>query len=285
MPVLLFLMSRPNNRRRRQVNRRGPFLTQGLSRAMYLMYISPAQNHSPLPQIYFTKFTASGMCYSAFGAGSGTLTLNFPQNSIYHPFASAVTGVTYVGITPASYLPPGFTALLNSTTYGQFIVCDTLFEADITPQSVADSVAVAVTASGTSGSPSSVGAAIGKPWTKTQTSSSGRVYREQDYPLKMRISTADYLGLPRYLYENDVSGNFVGGATGNPPVTQWLVMNINTGDNQNFVSALELRFRITYFVKVYSLNTETLSARAPIEEIKRPPKCRFSHLKSTDEEQ
>lgn len=251
---------------------------------MYLMYISVGENHSPLPQIYFTKFTASGMCYSGSGAATGALTLNFPQNSIYHPFAAAVTGVTYVGITASTYLPPGFTALLNSTTYGQFIVCDTLFEADITPQSVADSVAVTVTASGSSGNPSTVGAAIGKPWTKTQTFASGRTYRESDYPLKMRISTADYLGLPRYLYENDVSGNFVGGTSGGPPVTQYLVMNVNTGDNAVFNNPLELRFRITYYAKVYSLVSESLSTRAPIEEFKRQPKIR-PYLKTTDEEQ
>jgi len=134
---------------------------------------------------------------------------------------------------------------------------------DIVNQSVNDSVVVCVTPSHTAGSPASIGTAMGRPWTKQMRFASGRTYRLSDYPLKCKMSFWKLVGLPKYLYENDLSGNFAGTYNASPPATLPWVVNIETGDNSTLAAPLEISVRITYWVKCYSPETNTLAGPPP----------------------
>jgi hypothetical protein len=225
--------------------------------------------HLPMPMVFFTRFTASGYFFTSSGAGTGDYLWNFKMNSIFHPFANVTTGVTWGNLSPSTYNPAGFTALLGANIYTQFIVQDALFEMDITPQSVLDSVKVAVTASTTASVPATVGAALDQPFTKSMTFASGRTYRLADYPLKMRIKTSEILGEIPLFYDNDISGNFVGGPTSDPPASLPIVVNVETGDNAVLTNPLEFSVRVTYWVKLFGLNTGALSEHFSREEQRR----------------
>lgn len=219
-------------------------------------------HHSPLPQVYFTKFVASGFFFSGSGAGTGDYNWTFNLNGIGAPFSSVTSGVTWNNLAPASYQCAGAPSLINATMYSQHVTYGMLFEFDVTPQSVADSVVVTLTPSLTGNVPATVAAAMARPWTKAMNFASGRVYKLGEYSFRQYIDVAKYLGLPRMLYMNDVSGNFVGGQSAgvitNPPVTIPLTMNVETGDNAVLTNPLEFRVRITYYTKVYGLNNDVL---------------------------
>ncbi len=202
-----------------------------------------------------TKFTASG--FFTVAAATTSLNIQFKMNSCYHPF-SASSAVTWNTITIATFQCPGFPTLCSTGVYPEFIVRKVLFEFDFIPQSVADSVIVAGTASGTVGSPATVAAALTHPWTKQMTFASGRQYRLGDYPFKHRISIPLYLGIPNLLYDNDTSGNFVGSSGGDPPANLPYTVNLATGDLVGLTAALEGRVRVTYFTMLRSLNNEAL---------------------------
>jgi len=228
-------------------------------------------NHTPLPQVFFTRFTASGSCYTASGAATGDYTWNFKLNSISKPFANVTVGLTWNNLTPATYEMPGVTSLVSTTMYTTYVVYGAMIEVDITPQSVTDSVICAITPSQTSSSPSSVGAAAGRPFTRQATFASGRTLKSRDFPLFQRFSAWKLLGITKPFYVNDTSGNFVGGESSgvptDPPVNLPWVVNVETGDNAVLSQSLELRFRLTYFVKLYGLETSILAEPGP-----KPPR-------------
>ncbi len=235
-----------------------------LSQGYQVLHYNPRANvHNPLPEQFFTKFTASGFCYTTFGAGSGDYNWSLKLNSLAAPFASMTSGVTWNNLTPATFECPGTASLLSATMYTSWTIYDALFEIDITPQSVADSVVCTLTPSAVAGTPSFLAAALSKPFTRTQRFVSGRTYRLQDYPLKLRFSAWQLLGVPKFLYMNDLSGNFVGqvssGLPTDPPALYPVVINLETGDNANLVSALEISVRVTYWAKLYGLHTAALN--------------------------
>jgi len=147
--------------------------------------------------------------------------------------------------------------------YSTWVVYSAIFEIDVTPQSVTDSVVVTVTPSQSAGVPASVGVAAGRPFTRQMTFASGRTYKQRDFPLFQRFSAWKLLGIPKYLYTNDTSGNFVGGVSSgvptNPPVNLPWVVNCETGDNAVLGFPLEVRVRVTYFVKLYGLESAALA--------------------------
>jgi len=223
-----------------------------------LVYVTRFNKHNPVPLIYVTRFTASGYFYTTSGAGTGDYNWSFKLNSCYQPFFNVTTGITWGNLTPSTYNPAGFSQLLNATFYQSFVVYDTLMEVDITPQSVVDSVICTVTPSTTSGTPATVGAAMAHPFTKQQTFASGRVYKLGDYPLKIRMPPHKFLGIPFRNYLNDTSGNYVGAYDADPPNLYPVVVNIETGDNATLSNPLEVRVRMTYWVKIYALAFESL---------------------------
>lgn len=219
--------------------------------------------HLPMPAIFYTRFTASGSFYTGSGAATGDYNWSFNLNSIAKPFSSVTTGVTWNNLTPSTYECPGATSLLSATMYSTWVVYSAMFEIDVTPQSVTDSVVVTVTPSQSAGVPASVGVAAGRPFTRQMTFASGRTYKQRDFPLFQRFSAWKLLGIPKYLYTNDTSGNFVGGVSSgvptNPPVNLPWVVNCETGDNAVLGFPLEVRVRVTYFVKLYGLESAALA--------------------------
>lgn len=200
--------------------------------------------------------TASAAFYTGSGVGTGAYNWNFNMNSPYLPFQAVTSGVTYIGLTPATYSAVGFGLLMKTSYYTLGLCYASVFEIDITPQSVTDSVVCTVTPSLISGNPSSIGTAMGKPWTKQQTFASGRVYRQGDYSFRSTVSLPDFFGLDRKVYESDTSGNYVFAPTANPVLNFPWVVNVNTGDNATLGAALEVRVRITYYVKCFGLANE-----------------------------
>lgn len=251
--------------------------TKGRNNGWALTYSPPLGNHTPLPQAFFTRLTASGSFYTGVGVGTGANTWNFKMNSIAFPFNSVTTGVTWNNLTPALYLAPGSTFLMSATGYQRYIVYSSMIEIDATPQSVTDSIIVTITPSENASVPGSIGLAAGKPFTRQMTFASGRTYRQRDFPMYMRFSPWKLVGLPKYLYMNDTSGNFVGtysgGTFNNPSSSYSYVVNMATGDFTNYGQAVEVRVRMTYFVKFYGLATEALvlnNAPEQKEELRRP---------------
>jgi hypothetical protein len=229
-----------------------------------VIHYNPRANlHNPLPEQYFTKFTASGFCYTTFAAGSGDYNWGLKLNSIAAPFATMTTGLTWNNLTPSTYQVPGSGSLISNTMYTQWVVYRALFEIDVVPQSVADSCVATLTPSTALGLPSSVANAMTRPFTVTQRFASGRTYRLQDYPLKLKFSSWQLIGIPQFLYLNDVSGNYVGEVSSSlptdPPVLQPVTLNIETGDNAILTSPLEISVRVTYWVKLYGLHTAQLA--------------------------
>ncbi len=214
--------------------------------------------HNPFPQVYVTRFTASGYFYTSSGAGTGDYNWTFNLNSLRHPFSGVTTGVTWGNLTPSTYNPIGYSTLLSANLYTRSLVYDTLLEIDVTPQSVTDSVSVSVTPSDTPAQPSTLGAALALPLTKQMTFASGRVYRLGDYPLKYRLATHRYLGFPRFIYDNDISGLYSAYYSAAPDVPYYLVVNLETGDNAILTSPLEIRVRQTFWVKCYTLDVSNM---------------------------
>lgn len=231
-----------------------------------LIYLGPMSMHKPLPNILITRFTASGSCYTATGSGTGDYNWALPLNWMYQPFSMMTTGVTWNHLTPSTYNPTGYSSIFPASEqlYGSWIVYDTLFELDVLPQSVTDSVVVTLTASDSAGVPANVGAASPLPFTKTYFAASNRTIAPGEYPIKFRFEPHKLQGIKRELYDNDQSGNYVGAPTGNPPAQWFIVMNVETGDNSTLTTPLLIRIRQTFWVRCFGLETaimaETLSA-------------------------
>ncbi len=219
---------------------------------------APLGQHCPLPMKLRTKFIASGMF--SIAAATSACTLDFVMNTCVLPFATTNTSgaVTWYNLTIGTYYPAGFHQLCTANLYQQFVVESVLFEFDFTPQSVQDSVIVAGTPAQTGGVPSSVAAAMTRPWTKQMTFASGRTYRMGDYPYRHRINIPQYLGIPPFLMDNDFTTTFNGEPTASPTITLPYVVNVSTGDVVGLTVALECRVRVTYFTLLKNLNTDTM---------------------------
>jgi len=241
---------------------------QGRDQHVTLHFNPKRSYHLPLPLEFFTKFTASGSFYTGFGAGTGDYNWSFALNTLNTPFSAVTSGVTWNGISVSTFQCPGVTSLFSATMYADFVVYDATLELDIVPQSVADSVVATLTPSLVGGQPSSIGAALSRPFTKQQSFAAGRVYHPNgDYPFIQRMSVSKLQGLKRENILNDTSGNYVGTFSGgsfhNPPSNYPWVLNVETGDNSNLVSALEIRIRITYFTKCFGLQSQSLQDPKP----------------------
>jgi len=262
----------PNPQAKRRLRgrraRRGAFAPTMSKGFESLTFNPPVSMHNPLPQIYYTKFTASGSFYTASGAGTGDYNWSFKLNSINTPFSAVTSGVTWNGITPSTYQMPGVTSLFSPTMYTFFIVTNAQFEMDVTPQSVIDTVVTTLTPSIQAGFPASIATAMARPFTTTQRFASGRTYRQRDYPFKQRFSAWKLVGFSKGVYENDTSGNFVGvysSSLSDPPTNFPWVLNIETGDNSTLNVALEVSVRITYWVKCYGLRNSELTEQEDME--------------------
>jgi len=248
---------KPRNQKKRTTKKKGRRGTHGGGRKQLAVHFSsPAGLQLPVPQQFWTKFVAAGSFYTGSGAGTGDYNLNFNANSPYFPFAAVTSGVTWNGITVASFSATGYGTLMKSTYYTLALTYASLFEINITPQSVTDSVICVVTPSLISGSPGNVGVAAGKPWSKVQNFSSGRVNRLGDYPFKHHVHWPTYFGISPREFENDTSGFYVGSYNSNPSLNFPWVVNIETGDNAVLSNPLEISVRITYWTKCYGLSNE-----------------------------
>lgn len=221
-----------------------------------VLYHAKKGTHSPLPAVYYTKFTACGTCYSGSGAGTGDLRLNIKMNSIYRPFASAVTGVTYSDITGATYNATGYSSLIGTTMYTTSLVYAAKIELDVIPYET-EMIIAAVTASDAIDVPSSMGAALGKGMTKQQSFTAGRPGKSE-YPLKFYVPCNKLIGVNRVIWMNDIGANFAGGVNTDPPVLLYFVCNIASVDNAQFGEPVGIRFRVTYYTKLRQLNYEAL---------------------------
>lgn len=242
-------VKQPKSRRRRAKRNNGVITTS---------IVVPRGLHSPLPMRLLTKFTASG--YFSLAAATAAYSFPIKLGSPRLPFAgAALTGITWNNLTPASFQPPGFGILVSSTVYVQGFVKSVLIEFDCTPQSVQDSVVITGTATNTSGTPSSVGLALTRPWTKQQGFASGRQYRQGDYPWRHRVTIHDFYGIPALLYNNDQSGVWNFSPSTDPTLGTFYQFNVETGDAANLSLALECRIRLTYSVLLRDLATEALT--------------------------
>lgn len=214
---------------------------------------------SPLPMEYMCKFVASAFMYSAVGAGSGDYIFNFKMNSLYLPFQNAVaSGVTYNTINVATYQCPGYSTLLNANCYTKYIVQSVKIEFDVIPQNILDNTTACIVCSHTGSVPANVASAMSRPWCTQMEFTTGRTYKLGDYPMKMYVPIHKYLGIPKLLYKYDQSGQWMGTYNSDAANTLELVTLVETGDNQVVTSALEFRVRITYYVLLKDLVTESL---------------------------
>lgn len=218
-------------------------------------------NTAPLPNMYFTKFIAAGAFYSGSGMGTGSNQFNYKLNSLYLPFANAGGSVTFLGgLNIATFQCPGYSNLLNANMYTKYLVLGTKFEFSAMPQSVADNVIVTASVSTTGGTPANVGTAVQKPWTRSLHISVGKeTGNKGDYPIKMYIPIHKYMGLPKILYQNDQSGQWMGTYNADATNTLEIVTNVSTGDGDVYSLPIEYRVRITYYVRLSSLNSEAMA--------------------------
>ncbi len=256
---------RPNPPRRQRQPRRGG--RSGVNTAIIRV---PRGLHSPLPMRLETTFTASG--YFSLASATAAYTIPIKIGSPRLPFASAgPTGVTWNNLTPGTFQPPGFGILVTSNTYVVGMVKSVLIEFDACPQTVQDSIVVTGTPSNSNSVPASVGAALTRPWTKQQNFASGRTYRLGDYSWRHNIQLHNFYGIPRLLYDNDLSGQWNFSPSTDPTFMTWYVMQFETGDAAVLADAMECRIRLTYRVLLKGLATESLTLDAlSLSETKHP---------------
>lgn len=253
----LFRRARKQMNKKRNVRGRGK---RSLGYGTRVIRYKPGLARTPLPPEFQTQFIASAFMYSSTGVGTGDYIFNFKMNSIYLPFQNAApSGVTYNTINVATYLPAGYNTLLNANAYLKYLVRGVKIEFDCLPQSVTDPVSCAITCSRTGSVPASLGAALSKPWTKHLAFSSSKQYKMGDYPLKMYVPIHKFLGIPKFMYENDPSGQWLGQYNTDATNTLELVTLVETGDNSVLSNPLEFRVRITYYVTLRELITESLT--------------------------
>lgn len=250
------------NRPRKGGKPKGPRRGSGRQSFAMMTVVAPRNMQCPLPMKLRTKFTASGMF--SIAATTSNATMNFICNSCVLPFGTtnASATLTWYSLTIGSYYPCGFHTLVNTGVYQQFIVEKVLFEFDITPQSVQDSVIWCGSPSLSGGVPGGVGAAMTRPWTKSQNFAAGRQARLGEFPFKHRIDIPKFLGISKSVYFNDPSGNYYGEPTASPLITVPYVVNFETGDNVGLTTALECRVRVTYWVICRELNTTSITTAA-----------------------
>ncbi len=254
-----------NAKQRARRNRRGKLSRSGVQitaidtgpKLTVVRVPVPLGNHCPLPMRLYTQFTASG--YFSLAAGTAAYAMQIQLNTPRLPFRTVPTGLTWNNLTPASFSCPGFATLVNTNVYVQGIVTAALVEVDMVPQTVQDSVIIAGVPSVTSGVPASVGAIMTRPWSKQQAFASGRVSVLGDYPWRHLITMHSFFGIPQGIYNNDVSGSFSFSPSTDPLTGVIYQLQIETGDAANLVDALEGRFRVTYYVMLRDLSTETLA--------------------------
>jgi len=228
-----------------------------------IVYYSKAGIHSPIPMEYHTKFIACASTYTQSGAGTGDIILNLNLNSCRLPFNAIATTLNFNTIAPTTYQCTGFNCLVsNSTTgiqlYGHFIVKSVLFELDLQFQNEVDACVIAGTPSATANVPAHMGTALGKPWTKTMNFSFSRG-KYGSFPYKHYINIADWIGMPQYLYDNDVSGQWWGTGAADPVNNYPYVVNFETYANTTFANPVGVQIRVTYYVKLFDVTTEVMN--------------------------
>lgn len=221
--------------------------------------------HSPLPMEYFTKFTASAFYYTGTGAGTGDYQWSFKMNSIYQVFSSATTGVTYNTINPATQNVTAYSSMVNANMYRNWQVYGCKLELDVTPQAINDSVIFTITPSRSTTVPASAAAALLQPNTKQMGfDTGGRIRPNSDFPLKMYMPVHKYVGLDKKIFMNQLDSGgastpYVGSITNNPTTVLYFNCWCETGDNQILNFPLEVRVRVTYYVRLFNLATENMT--------------------------
>lgn len=209
----------------------------------------------PFPMIYKTFLTGQGFCYTGSGAGTGDYLWSVPLNYSRFPFAGMTTGLTWNNLTPASYNCVGFSTLLNGNMYFNYSVEAATLFLDVNPQSVGDNVACTISPSTSSSIPGSVASALTLPWTKQLTAASGKTFRLGDFPLRAHYQVHELIGCTKSGYDNDLSQVYTATYNTSPSKPYYFVINIETGDNAILGSALEVKIKVVYHVKLWELNT------------------------------
>lgn len=98
--------------------------------------------HRPLPVKWEATFDIENSGYVA-AAGAATTTYTVDLNSVYQPFNTA-NPIPNALATIATQMPASLTSLLNANLYQRYIVRRSTIIVQIAPQSITDSVLVAV---------------------------------------------------------------------------------------------------------------------------------------------
>lgn len=231
------------------------------------MMFNPRLGGLPFPSTYLTKMVSTVAGYTTSGVGSGTYHWFIKMNSIYQPFALA-SGLLNVTLLPAfstTSQPTGFNTLFPnaSNLYTRFRVVGSKCDVQITPQSIQDSVEATLTPSTNSADPGNLMIAYGQRLTK---SAEFNGYREtlvtnlvtgvksKARSLSSYCTMHQLYGVAKKAIDYDLSGQFTGTYTGDPPVTATWVINVNTGDNTVLNSPLEVKITMVYYVLCYGLS-------------------------------
>ncbi len=231
-----------------------------------LTYI-PRQNGFLMPPCLRTRLRSSLYGYTSSGAGTGSYAWGMTLNSLYHPWNTATwSGLTPVGSAFATLAPGGFSQLCNVNFYQSYRVISSVISVNVTPQSVTDSVRIAIVPTNNLGAV--LADLVNQRYAKIATLAANRPLPSRD-GLVNRMKVAKFIGVPAQAIEYDLSFNYAGTYTANPVKLLYWAIGLNTGDNAVLTNPLEVAITVTWEVEFFNFAADLISDS--LAEKKTPP--------------
>lgn len=210
-----------------------------------------------MPPCLKTRLRSSLYGYTGSGGGTGSYAWGMTLNSLYHPWnTSTWTGLTPVGTAFATLAPGGFSQLCNVNFYQSYRVISSVISVNVTPQSVTDSVRLAIVPTNNLGAITPD--LLNQRYAKMATLASGRPLPSKD-GLVNRMKVHKFVGVPAQAIEYDLSNSYAGNYGSNPSKLLYWAIGLNTGDNAILTNPLEVAITVTWEVEFFNFTADLIA--------------------------
>lgn len=212
---------------------------------------------SPLAPLYRTKLITSG--YGSISSGDDAAGYAVKLNSAYLPMLSTGGSVTLPNYFPAvaTQTPVGYSQLINLNMYTRCRVLACKIEFEIFPESILDTVNVAINPTGTLANPATLSAAMNQPFSKHMLMGAAKVGKR--HVIKNYITIADWYGVTREAFNNDLSGLYSHIYNNNPTNLLYWVIQWGTPDTDVLVADINYTFKMTQYVEAFGISNNTVT--------------------------
>jgi hypothetical protein len=232
------------------------------------VFPSSRRDHFPATSRRRLWFSSKVFAYTTTGAGSGDYQFYIYANSLYQPWNTGLmSGITPngSGISFSTLQPVGFSTWCNANFYRAYRVLGAGISIVVTPQSVTDSVVVAIAPSTNVGDVAHI---LGQKYSVEATHASGRPTGSKGCNIFLPLHKI--LGVSAAAIRDDLSYNYCGTYNTKPVDTIGWACGIETGDNAVLSQPLEVRIELCFHVELFGLTglTTPISIRSRIGEVK-----------------